>query len=63
MKISTLKDRKVIKDIIYKNLKLIEMAKDKEMICQNLADSILVYFIDKKGYSQSCSKTKKEVKK
>lgn len=45
--INVKEDRKAIKDIIYKNLKLIEMAGNKEGICQELADGILLHFIEK----------------
>jgi len=47
MKLNIKKDRKAIKDIIYNNLKLIEIAGNKDSICQELADAILLYFIEK----------------
>jgi len=47
MKIEVVKDREIICDIIYKNIKLIEKAGNKKQICQELADCILVYFVEK----------------
>jgi hypothetical protein len=40
-------DRIIIKDILFKNLELIKLAGNKEMICQELADAILLDFIEK----------------
>ena len=47
MKLNIKKDRKAIKDIIHKNLELIKIAKNKDNICQELADAILLYLIEK----------------
>ena len=46
MKFNVKKDRIEIKNIIFRNLKLIEMAKNKERVCQDIADAILVYLIE-----------------
>jgi len=48
MKVNVKKDREVIKDIIYKNLKLIKMSGNKEQACQTLADAIIVYLLEEK---------------
>ena len=47
MKLNIKKDRKAIKDIILNNIKLIETAGNKDGICQELADAILLYLIEK----------------
>ena len=46
MKINVQKDREVIKDIIYKSLKLIRISKNKEAMCQNVADAIILHLIE-----------------
>ena len=47
MKLNVKKDRVAVKNIILNNVKLIETARNKDSICQELADAILLYLIEK----------------
>jgi len=47
MKLNIKKDREAIKNIILNNVKVIETAGNKESICQEVADAIILYFIEK----------------